>query len=217
MADLSDAKRRIIDALKRADSGTAAELAEQFATTTTAVRQHLDALEDAGLVERFDGQTQGRGRPPLRWRNTSLTAELFPDRHGELTVELIESIRSTLGEDALTLVIDARSAAQLATYRSILPDGDVPVRVRALADRRTSEGYLAEVVADSLSADLFLIEHHCPICTAATSCQNLCQAELDVFRSALGPTVAVTREQHLMRGDARCVYRITAIAVARSA
>lgn len=209
MADLSDAKRRIIEALKRAESATAAELAEQFSTTTTAVRQHLDALESAGLVERFDGEIHGRGRPALRWRNTSLTIELFPDRHGELTVELIASIRSTLGEAALAQVIEARSVEQLATYRSVLPVGDVQVRVRALADRRTSEGYLAEVVVDPAGDDLLLIEHHCPICTAATSCQNLCRAELDVFQAALGPAVTVVREQHLMRGDSRCAYRIT--------
>src|SRR4051812_33325577 len=55
MPELSDAKRRIVEVLKRAESATAQDLAEQFSTTTTAVRQHLDALEQAGLVERFDG------------------------------------------------------------------------------------------------------------------------------------------------------------------
>lgn len=209
MAELSDAKRRIIEMLKRADSATAQDLAEQFTTTTTAVRQHLDALEQSGLVERFDGEIHGRGRPALRWRNTGLTLELFPDRHGELTVDLIRSIRTSLGEDALDRVIDQRAAEQLASYRATLPDGSVPVRVRALAERRTAEGYLAEVAADS--GDLILIEHHCPICTAATSCQNLCRSELEVFQAALGPTVEVTREQHLLRGDTRCAYRIREI------
>src|SRR5829696_4716660 len=124
MADLSDAKRRIIEVLKRVESATAHELAAQFSTTTTAVRQHLDALEQSGLVERFDGAIVGRGRPAIRWRNTSLTTELFPDRHGELTVELINSIRNTLGETALEQVIDARAAQQITTYRSALGDGD---------------------------------------------------------------------------------------------
>lgn len=216
MAELSDAKRRIIEALKRADSSTANDLAELFGTTTTAVRQHLDALEGAGLVERFDGPISGRGRPALRWRNTPLTAELFPDRHGELSVDLIESIRSSLGEAALAKVIDARSIEQLASYRAMLPDADVSVRLRVLAERRTSEGYLAEVVADPISNDLYLIEHHCPICTAASACHNLCQAELEVFQGALGPSVVVSREQHLMRGDARCAYRVRPVAVAHS-
>ncbi len=206
MAELSDAKRRIIEALKRADSSTAHELATSFSTTTTAVRQHLDALEQNGLVERFEGPISGRGRPAIQWRTTALSRELFPDRHGDLTVELIASIRASLGEDALDRVIRQRSADQVVSYSAALPDGAVAVRVRALADRRSAEGYLAEVVADE--DDLILIEHHCPICTAATVCQGLCRAELDVFRAALGDGVEVTREQHLLSGDARCAYRI---------
>jgi predicted ArsR family transcriptional regulator len=206
MAELSDAKRRIIEALKRADSSTAHELATSFRTTTTAVRQHLDSLEQNGLVERFEGPISGRGRPAIRWRTTSLTRELFPDRHGDLTVELIASIRTSLGEDALDQVIRQRSADQVVSYRAALPDADIPVRVRALADRRSAEGYLAEVVTDG--GDLILIEHHCPICTAATVCQGLCRSELEVFRAALGDGVEVTREQHLLSGDARCAYRI---------
>ena len=207
MADLSDAKRRIIEVLKRADSATAHELADQFNTTTTAVRQHLDSLEQSGLVERFEGAILGRGRPAIRWRNTPLTVELFPDRHGELTVELLESIKTSLGEDALQRVIDQRAREQIASYRETLGDAAVPVRVRALADRRSEEGYLAEVVDDG--GDMLLIEHHCPICTAATVCQGLCRSELEVFQAALGPAVNVTREQHVLSGDTRCAYRIT--------
>jgi predicted ArsR family transcriptional regulator len=205
-AKLSDAKRRIIEVLKRADSATAQELAAQFNTTTTAVRQHLDTLEQSGLVERFEGEVHGRGRPAIRWRTTPLSGELFPDRHSELTVELIESIRTSLGQEALDRVIDQRAREQLQSYRAALPDGSVPVRVRALADRRTEEGYLAEVV--DVDGDLILVEHHCPICTAATACQGLCRSELEVFRAALGDSVEITREQHLLSGDTRCAYRI---------
>ena len=129
MAELTDAKRRIIEALKRADEATAHELAERFATTTTAVRQHLDALEQSGLVERFEGQTHGRGRPAIHWRSTPLARELFPDRHSELTVELVDSIRSTLGDDALDRLIDHRATRQLSAYRAALPEGPVAVRV----------------------------------------------------------------------------------------
>ena len=206
MAELSDAKRRIIEMLKRAESATAHELAEQFSTTTTAVRQHLDALEQSRLVERFEGPVAGRGRPAIRWRTAALSHELFPDRHGQLTAELIDSIRSSLGDDALQRVIDQRASTQLAGYRTALAGQSVRVRVRTLAARRTEEGYLAEVVDDG--GDLLLIEHHCPICVAATACQGLCRSELEVFQAALGDEVRVTREQHVLSGDTRCAYRI---------
>lgn len=207
MPDLTDAKRRIVEALKRTDALTALSLAEQFETTTTAVRQHLDALEMAGIVERFDVAAQGRGRPAIHWRTTSLASELFPDRHSELTVELIESICSTLGPEALDRVIDDRARRQLMLYRFAIPQGSMAVRVRALAERRTAEGYLAEVTTDG--DDLVLIEHHCPIFSAAAACQGLCRSELQLFGDALGPSVTVTREQHLLSGDTRCAYRIS--------
>jgi predicted ArsR family transcriptional regulator len=79
--------------------------------------------------------------------------------------------------------------------------------VRALAERRTLEGYLAEAVADG--DGWLLVEHHCPICVAATSCQGLCRSELEVFQRALGDDVHVRREQHLLSGDTRCAYRIS--------
>lgn len=207
MTELSDAKRRIVEMLKRAESATAQELADAFSTSTTAVRQHLDALEQVGLVERFEGPIAGRGRPAIRWRTTLLTHELFPDRHSELVVDLLGSIRASLGEEALQRVIDRRAAEQLQSYRALLEDQPVAVRVRALAERRTEEGYLAEAVADG--DGWLLIEHHCPICVAATSCQGLCRSELEVFQHALGAEVTVRREQHLLSGDARCAYRIS--------
>ena len=113
------------------------------------MRQHLEALEDNGLVERAPSPPpSGRGRPPVRWHLTPLAGELFPDRHAELTVELIGSIREALGDDGLDKVLAARAASQLAAYRKALPDPattPVPVRVRRLADVRSAEGYLAEV------------------------------------------------------------------------
>jgi predicted ArsR family transcriptional regulator len=214
VAPLTDAKRRIIDRLKRVDTATAPDLAEEFGLTDTAVRQHMEALEENGLVERAASPPpSGRGRPPVRWQLTPLAGELFPDRHADLTVELIGSIREALGEDGLDKVLAARSVSQLAAYQKALPSPattSVPVRVRRLADIRSAEGYLAEV-RDGEDGSLLLLEHHCPVCDAASTCQGLCRSELELFKAALGDDVAVERVQHLLAGDQRCAYRITTV------
>ena len=116
-AGLSDAKQRLLERLKRVDSATASELAAEFDLTETGVRQHLDALEQHGLVQRCTRPAEGRGRPPLAWSLTFLATELFPDRHGDLTVELLDAIRAAVGEDGLEQVIDAREARQLRAVR----------------------------------------------------------------------------------------------------
>ena len=97
-----------------------------FGLTDTAVRQHLEALEALGLVERSASEPAGRGRPPVAWHLTSLATSLFPDRHGDLTVELLGSIRTALGEEGLTKVIGTRAKAQEAAYRRALPERRLP-------------------------------------------------------------------------------------------
>lgn len=206
--ELTGAKRRIIDRLKRVETATAPELADEFGLTDTAIRQHLESLEAAGLVERTREPSTGRGRPPVHWRLTASAAPLFADRHADLTVELISSIRDALGDEALQKVVDLRAGRQLEHYRAELDAAPtVEARVQRLADIRSGEGYLAETA--KVGDHLVLIEHHCPIRDAAEHCTHLCEAELSLFRTALGPGVSVSREQHLLDGDHRCAYRVT--------
>jgi predicted ArsR family transcriptional regulator len=211
-APLTGARRRVVDLLKRTDAATAPQLAETLGLSGAAVRQHLDGLSAAGLVERAASAPVGPGRPPMAWRLTDLAQDLFPDRHADLTVTLIDTIRSTLGDDALQKVISARTVAQDAEYRTVVPTvGPLGERVAALARQRTAEGYVAEAV-DAGDGSFLLVEHHCPICEAAASCLDLCRSELSLFRSVLGPDTVVERTRHLMSGDQRCVYRISSAA-----
>jgi len=79
--------------------------------------------------------------------------------------------------------------------------------VKALAALRDREGYMTEVKA-APGGGFLLIENHCPICTAAKTCQGICQSEGQVFQSLMGTGAQVTREEHLLSGDRRCVYSI---------
>jgi predicted ArsR family transcriptional regulator len=214
VAEQPDTKRRIVDRLKRVESATATDLAGEFGLTDTALRQHLDALEDAGMVTRSMAEPAGRGRPPVHWQLAPAAAQVFPDRHGELSVDLISSLRSALGDPALDRVIATRSDRQVAVYEGKLSGAsDLGDRLQRLADVRSDEGYLAEVRADG--DDLLLIEHHCPIRDAAASCGALCGAELDVFQRVLGSGVTVTRTQHVLAG-VTCQTWLTSLSAGRS-
>jgi predicted ArsR family transcriptional regulator len=209
-ANLGVSKRQIVERLKRADA-TVADLARALEMTEAGVRQHLDALADNGLVVSRTKPSVGRGRPPTVWTLTDLAQDLFPDRHDDLTVDLISAVRAALGDEGLQRVIDARAEQQLAAYNRAVPKrGSLRTRAEALARVRTDEGYLAEVVDDPDGKGVLLVEHHCPICTAASACAGLCSSELDLFGEVMGPGVRVERTQHLLSGDRRCAYRITA-------
>jgi predicted ArsR family transcriptional regulator len=210
---LGGAKRRLLERLKRVDDASAVELAAAFGLSAVAVRQHLDDLARAGLVSAETPTTHSRrGRPALRWRLTPLAASFFPDHHADLTVSLLAALRESVGEEGIGAVIDARTRSQLAAYRDALPDpatASVAERLEGLARLRTVEGYMAETTPLQDGDGYLLVEHHCPICEAATTCQALCRGELELFQAALGDDVAVERSQHLMSGDQRCAYRVT--------
>jgi predicted ArsR family transcriptional regulator len=207
-SSISDAKRRLVELLKRRGPLSAREIADQLDLTGAAVRQHLQALDDRGLVESGQRPPAGRGRPAQVWSLSPLADDLFPDRHADLTVGLLSALRDSLGDDGLQTVIDTHAGRQAQAYGDAMPaGGSVKKRVEALARQRTAEGYLAEVIDEGRGSYL-LVENHCPICDAATACAGLCRAELDVFRAALGDDLTVERTAHLLSGDERCVYRI---------
>jgi predicted ArsR family transcriptional regulator len=208
---LSTAKQRVLELLKRSDGATAAEVATALGITEAAVRQHIDALVERGLVERraLPRSRAGRGRSPLEWVLTPEAGSQFADRHGQLTVELLDAIRGALGSDGLDRVIDSRAEHQLEAYRAAVPAAGAATlekRVRALARQRTAEGYMAD--AHREGDGFVLVEHHCPICTAATACPGFCRSELELFRETLGPDVTIERTAHLLAGDVRCAYLI---------
>ena len=51
---ITDAKRLLIDVLKRSGSSKVTDLADRLGITPNAVRQHLEDLETNGLVERSE-------------------------------------------------------------------------------------------------------------------------------------------------------------------
>jgi len=207
--ELTPAKRRVLDRLKTGGAATPGELAPELEMTDVAVRQHLQALRADGLVEPRKRAAEGRGRPSEEWSLTSAADAYFPDRHSDLTVELIDAARSAFGEKGLARLIEHRSELQAATYGGLVEDAGARLgaRIRALAKRRSQEGYMADVERRR-DGSYLLIERHCPICAAAKSCQRLCTAEREVFQAALGDGVTVERTEHLLSDGARCVYEI---------
>ena len=203
----SDNSNKILYALKsRGPLGTGT-LAPALGITEVGVRQHLAKLHGEGLVA-FDDQAGEVGRPKRMWRLTPKGHSRFPDTHGDLTVSLIEGIRSIFGEAGLDRLIEARQEAMVATYRQALkPHLDLRDRVGVLTRLRTVEGYMAEFEMQG-DGSFLLIENHCPICAAAKTCQGFCRSELELFRAAFGPDMSVTRQEHLLSEGRRCVYRI---------
>ncbi|NIJ43006.1 putative ArsR family transcriptional regulator [Parvibaculum indicum] len=186
---------------------TAAELGKRLGITGEAARQQLNRLAAEGQV-RADSTPAGVGRPRQQWSLTPEAQSAFPDTHASLTVQILESVRSLLGDEALDRIIDQREQDTRILYEAAM-SGHTSLRdrVAALAELRSAEGYMA-AWEEAEDGSLLLIENHCPICAAASLCQGFCRTELALFRSLLGPGVTVERAEHIIEGARRCAYII---------
>lgn len=208
---MSDRTRtRLLNALKTSGPQTAARLAKGLNVTSVAVRQHLDAMRDEGLVG-FEDLKGSVGRPKRVWSLSAKGHGQFPDNHAALLGGLLAGVTELYGPEGLDRLIAYREDQSRKLYsEAVEAAAGLRDKVAALAQLRSREGYMAEV-ADTADGFL-LIENHCSICAAATACQGFCRSELSLFRTVLGSGVDVEREEHLLSGGRRCVYRIRAVA-----
>lgn len=204
---------RVLLQLKMRGPQTAQALSEQLGLTSMGVRRQLEGAQEKGLVDCEDSGGKV-GRPVRRWRLSAAGHARFPDRHAELTVDLLGQVQALFGPDAIERLIATREQAGEALYRrrldAVAHAAPLLDKVAALAAVRDEEGYMAEAQARE-DGSVLLLEHHCPICAAARSCQDFCRSELDVFQRVLGPSVKVIRIEHQPSGGRRCAYTVTPV------
>ncbi|QYK02188.1 helix-turn-helix transcriptional regulator [Shewanella psychrotolerans] len=197
---------KIVDYLKVEGPTTAKVLAEQFSLTTMGVRQHLQGLEEEGMLV-FEDRKASRGRPTRYWSLTEKSYSLFPDRHDDLTSQLIESVKVVFGDSGLEQLIRHREEASKVLYQKALAaHSSVLAKLNALAKLRTEEGYVATVERER--DHYWLLENHCPICAAASHCVNFCRSELQLFQWLFNDLATISREEHIIEGARRCAYKV---------
>lgn len=200
---------RMLFFIKTNGATSIASLAQAMEMTPEAARQQVQKLVAAGMIEGRQEAGSGVGRPRQKWGLTELGNRRFPDAHAQLTAQMIGSVRQIFGEEGLDRLITQREAELRVDYLRLCTGKTVEMRLEQLATIRTNEGYMARV--ERADPDWLLIEDHCPICVAARSCQGFCRSELQLFQEVVGAEAKVSREQHLLAGAARCVYRISRV------
>ncbi|WP_088890072.1 helix-turn-helix transcriptional regulator [Leptolyngbya ohadii] len=221
-SDKLKVKHQILHLLKLHGPQTAAALAAQLQVSAMAVRQHLQTLQADHLVT-YQEERRPVGRPIKQWQLTEKAAKRFPDNHAELLVNVLQGVEQLFGQDGLEALLAKRTQQQIGTYEAQLATAEAQEelqnqwqeKVKTIAQIRSQEGYMAEVVQESEQA-LLLIENHCAIHAAAKTCSQVCASELEVFSALLGEDIKIERVEHLIAGDRRCAYRIAAAKSANS-
>lgn len=93
-----------------------AAIADRLEISKEGTRQHLVRLLGSGLVEKSTFGC-GVGRPCLHYTLSDTGQARFPDTHAEVTVQLLQSIKHLLGDNALGLLIGDREKQSYARYQ----------------------------------------------------------------------------------------------------
>lgn len=198
---------KLLYLLKMQGAQTAQALAKLLEMTPMGARQHLLQLESQGLVKHFS-RAGKVGRPRKVWQLTDEAQLRFPDRHGQLVVNLLNSAQATFGEAGVEQLIAQRAQEAQRHYQQALRDThSLTEKLSVLCQLRNAEGYMAEWF-DTGENTYCLVENHCPICAAATRCRQFCHAEAELFQTVLGDDVDVERIEHILEGKRRCTYQI---------
>ncbi|MBD2184091.1 helix-turn-helix transcriptional regulator [Aerosakkonema funiforme] len=210
MEEQQKSKNQILYLLKMRGPQTATVLAEQLQVSPMAIRQHLQALQADRWVT-YQEERRPQGRPVKLWQLTDRSTTHFPDSHADLMLDLLRGVEAVFGTPGLEKLLAERTQRQMQTYAACLSEfpqaKDWRGKVAAIACLRNREGYMAEAI-DQPDGSMLLVENHCPIRTAAASCQLLCRCELEVFKALLGKQVSIERVEHSLQGDRRCAYLI---------
>ena len=203
LANLPATRRAIVMSLKRRGEATIDELAGELGVTTSAVRQHLQALD--GLVAYREERT-GPGRPRHWYCLTAAAETLFPKRYGELTNQLLGFVA-----DADAGLVDRafEGRRRSRTERALVRLGGQPFddRVRELATILDEDGYLADCERRP-DGTWIVTEHNCAVIDVARIYGQACTSELAFLKDAL-PDADVERIAHMIAGAHVCAYRIS--------
>lgn len=197
---------KILMMLKMRGEVTATSIAEEMGITKEGVRKRLLNFATEDLVK-AEVRSEGVGRPSTYYSLTEKGLAKFPDMHASVTVQLLQSVKKLLGENAMDLLINDRETSVYKSYETAMKNArTIEQKLKILSQKRSEEGYMAEW--SKKKNTYFLTENHCPICAAATECQGFCRSELNTFRQLIGLDYTVQRVEYIIENSTRCVYKI---------
>ncbi|MFC2575952.1 MAG: helix-turn-helix transcriptional regulator [Rothia dentocariosa] len=182
---------------------SAASLGELLSLTPAAVRRHLDALEQANMIEvaSLKQYGAGAGRPARRYVIAPQGHERLGNDYLIIARNALEMLRDTVGESALETFASARAAEMEARYRPVVEAAgeDVAARAQALAEAMSRDGFVTtaqiteppagRLAPGKLLASIQLCQGHCPIRDLAEDFQVFCEQETGIISDLLGVDV----------------------------
>jgi len=198
-------RQQILDYLRLHRDASVKDLGRLLGLTATGVRQHLNILEQEGLVTSFE-QRGKVGRPPLRYALTSLGDGTYPKQYDALANALLDEVRACYGSHGLQQIVRGAASrlAVAADGHEVSVDGSPDARVNGIVELLRSRGVVADWERDGEA--YLLHERTCPYPEVARRNSVACAMDVAQVRELAGMEAKLTA--CLVRGDACCTYRL---------
>ncbi len=194
---------RIIDYLRKQQTGTVRELSRALGMTGANIRHHLVVLEGTDLIEVLGQRRQGRGRPVQVY---GLSRRLLGDALDELSSALLEQRLSALQEeehDASLIALAHRMGAADPADSSLA----LARRLAATVARLNELHYQARWEASPSGPRLIL--GHCPYAAIIERHPELCRMDALLLQERLGQGATQTAKlERSSRGETFCAFII---------
>ncbi len=197
----SDTRRDLMLLLlsNKTDGLTLDELAERVGITRNAVRQHITSMERDGLVRHMAMRPSGR-RPSRAYGLTVAGGEAFPRQYDRLALQMLESLRSTIGDDAVETVLDDMVESLAATWLPELEPLDQAARMRRVVELMNELGYHAHEDAEAVGVGAV----NCVFHNVAAKTRAVCRFDEKLLSRLLGEKVLL--KTCMAEGDETCVF-----------
>ncbi len=166
------------------------DLAAALGVTPTAIRQRLERLMKAGLVERKT-VSRPRGRPAHSYSLTAEGRHSGGDNFRDLALVLWREIRGVRDPAVRQGLLSRIGTAMASLYRRDVSGDDPAGRLRSLAGVMRQKGVSCDV--DGGDGDLaVLTSYSCPYPELAEQDRSICAAERLMLQDLVGTSVALS-------------------------
>ncbi|MFM8733859.1 MAG: helix-turn-helix transcriptional regulator [Pirellulales bacterium] len=200
-----DSDAAVVELLRPGTPLGIGDLAAKLGVTATAVRQRLERLMRAGLIERR-AEVRPRGRPAHVYSLTESGRRLGGNNFRDLALVLWRELRA-IREPAIRQGLLARIAASLAeTYRGRVEGASAGERLASIAEILGDRDISCEVAKGPLPV---LTTYSCPYPELAEQDRSICSAERLMLQELVGTAVQLSE----CRLDGASCCRFTATPV----
>jgi len=203
--DRSSPAWQVIEYIKRNGSATIKELEDLLGVTTNAVRQHLQALQADGYIERRQVNA-GVGRPHHAYSISAKAHDLFACHCDDLALTLLEEVFALEGPERVGMLLDRVGERLAKRYAPSVRAEVLQDRVEQLAGALYQRGVLTDVDFEDENT-IILHAYNCPYHELAQEHRSICEMDEDVMRKVLGSDVNLSA--CMMDGHRGCSFVVS--------